>query len=390
MASYKEINGLGRRVNVFTEWVKRGFDLEFFWYRFRWNWVARHDTVLKFPLHLDIEVTEACNLACVMCVHGTTGVPITGRIDMSFARNMIDQAADNGTKSIKFNWRGEPALHTGLEDLVRYAKEKGILEVQINTNGIPFNTRRIERIIDAGLDRVIFSVDGASKESYEAIRVGSDWERLNENIRKFHEIRKAKRRVKPFIRVQMVRQEENAHEVDLFFEQWRDIADDIAVKDVTDRGQGNVLYVGDQVAIGRRRCNQPWQRMIVARDGKAFPCCSDWYRTYEIGDATRTPLKEIWKGERMKRLRDVNRQKRLDDVDPCRNCFVLSSYEWREMTPRERVERDRLAAESQDKAGRVVRVDEARKEPARLPSSVPEGADAETRQRPVRVASGRK
>ncbi|MGB8274937.1 MAG: radical SAM protein [Alphaproteobacteria bacterium] len=366
MASYKEINGFARKMNAALEWVRRGFDLDFFWYRFRWNWVADHDTVLKFPLHLDIEVTEACNLACIMCVHGTTGVPITGRIDMTFARNMIDQAAAGGTKSIKFNWRGEPALHTGLEDLVRYAKDKGILEVQINTNGIPFNERRIEKLIDAGLDRVIFSVDGATKDSYETIRVGSDWDKLVRNIRAFHAIRERKGRTKPFIRLQMVRQKENEGEVDAFLSMWRGIADDIAVKDVTDRGQGAQLYVGDQVAIGRRRCNQPWQRMVVARDGKVFPCCSDWDRTYEIGDATKTPLKDIWKGDRMEDLRDLNRERRLDEADPCRGCFVLSSYEWREMTPEEMAKRDRLAAETKAKPGRVVRVDEMKQDLARF------------------------
>ena len=369
MHSYKEINSIKRKLDVFVEWARRGFDFEFFWYRFRWNYVARFDKVLKFPLHLDIEVTEACNLACIMCVHGTTGVPITGRIDMNFAKGIIERAAKGGTKSVKFNWRGEPALHTGLEELVAYSKEMGILEVQINTNGIPFNARRIERMIDAGLDRVIFSVDGASAESYEAIRVGSDWKRLNENIRKFHEIRSAKGLVKPFIRIQMVRQELNADEVDLFFEQWKEIADDIAVKDVTDRGQGNQLFVGDQVATGRRRCNQPWQRMIVARDGKVFPCCSDWDRTFEIGDANTTPLKEIWNGERMEALRDVNRQGRLDAVDPCRNCFVLSSYEWRKMKPEEYAERDRIAAASAKKVGQVVRVDDDKLAPAKSAAS---------------------
>ena len=357
MLGYKEINGVARKINVLVEWFRRGMDLEFFWYRFRWGYVARYDKVLKFPLHLDIEVTEACNLACIMCVHGTTGVPITGRIDVNFAKEIIDQAAQNGTKSLKFNWRGEPALHTGLEDLVAYSKEKGILEVQINTNGIPFNPRRIERLIDAGLDRIIFSVDGATKESYETIRVGSDWERMNENIRKFHEVRTAKGRVKPFIRIQMVRQELNANEVDLFFEQWKEIADDIAVKDVTDRGQGNQLFVGNQVAIGRQRCNQPWQRMIIARDGKVFPCCSDWDRTYEIGDANETSLKEIWKGESMEKLRDINRAGKLDDFDPCRNCFVLSSYQWRRMTPEETADREKIANSSQEKVGQVVRMD---------------------------------
>lgn len=343
MAKYQEVNSWKRRISSIAEWIRRGLDLRYLIYRTKWNFVADHDYVTSFPLHLDIETTDACNLKCVMCVHGTTGVPETGRIDVAFAKSLIDQAVAGGTQSIKFNWRGEPALHTGLEELVAYAKKKGILEVQFNTNGIPFTRERIQALIEAGLDRVIVSIDGATKETYESIRIGATYERLMNNVRMFYELRTQLGRQRPFIRVQMVRMRDNESEVQQFLEMWKEIADDIAIKEVTDRGQGGHFHVGDQVAVGRRRCNQPWQRMIVARDGKVFPCCSDWYRTYEIGDATSVPLKEIWHGARMEQLRDHNRAKRLDDVDPCKKCFVLSSYEWRKMTESERAQ---LNAES--------------------------------------------
>ena len=101
--------------------------------------------------------------------------------------------------------------------------------------------------------------------------------------------------------------------------------------------------MGDQVSIGRRRCNQPWQRMIVARDGMVYPCCSDWYCTYPIGDAKKQSLKEIWTGKPMEDLRNLNRAGRLNDADPCKNCFVTSSYEWRKLSPQEVEERDRKA-----------------------------------------------
>lgn len=346
MVQYREINAFSRKISAVKEWLQRGLDPRFLLYRFKWNLVAKYDVVLDFPLHVDIETTESCNLKCVMCVHGTEGVPDTGMIDMDFAKSTIDQVVAGGTKSIKFNWRGEPSLHKGLEELVRYAKERGVLEVQINTNGIPFKRDRIERLIDAGIDRVIFSMDGATKETYEKIRVGADFDKLMENIKAFYEIRETKGRMKPFIRIQMVRMKDNRDEVNAFLNMWSGIADDIAVKDVTNRGQGNQLNVGDQVTDGRKRCNQPWQRMIVARDGKVFPCCSDWDRTYEIGDANATPLKDIWKGERMAALRDINRQGRLNEIDPCKNCFVTSSYTWRPMTADELAKRN-VAEEAQ-------------------------------------------
>jgi radical SAM protein with 4Fe4S-binding SPASM domain len=340
MSQYQEMNKQQRRFSTIREWLRRSLDPRFLLYRAKWNYVAKYDHVTPFPLHLDIELTEACNLKCIMCVHGTTGVPDSGMIDMDFAKQMVDQAAAGGTKSIKFNWRGEPALHKGLEELVAYAKQKGILEVQINTNGIPFTEKRINDLIDAGIDRVIFSMDGATKETYETIRVDASFDKLMKNITLFHKLREQKGRTRPFIRIQMVRMRDNRDEVQKFIDMWKGIADDIAVKDVTDRGQGGHLSVGDQITIGRRRCNQPWQRMIVARDGKVFPCCSDWDRTYEIGDATEDKLADIWKGKPMEDLRNINREKRLNETDPCKNCFVVTSYEWRKLTPEEIQQRE--------------------------------------------------
>ncbi|MBK47700.1 MAG: hypothetical protein CMI94_01565 [Pelagibacteraceae bacterium] len=359
MGSYKEINSLRRKFNVFLEFCKRGFDLNFFWYRFRWNYVAKYDKVLKFPLHLDIETTEACNLKCVMCVHGTTGVPVTGLINMKFAKDLIDQAAKGGTKSIKFNWRGEPALHKGLEELIKYSKQKGILEVQINTNGIPFNEKRIEKIIKSGIDRVIFSMDGATKKTYESIRVGSSFDRLMKNIKQFYNTRKSLKMTKPFIRIQMVKMKDNQNEVDRFVNMWRGIADDIRVNDVTNRGQGAMLYSGDQIAIGRKRCNQPWQRMIVARDGEVFPCCADWDRNYKIGDAKKKSLKEIWKGKKMSSLREINRKKQLNNHHLCKNCYVETSYEWRNMTDKEKKQRNLMLKKADKKQHAVIKIEEA-------------------------------
>jgi radical SAM protein with 4Fe4S-binding SPASM domain len=212
--------------------------------------------------------------------------------------------------------------------MVRYAKEKGIPEVQFTTNGIPYTEKKIRDLVEAGLDRVIFSVDGADKETVEKIRLGLEYERLVENIHAFHRVRAEHGGAKPFIRVQMVRTRDNWDQVDRFIEIWKAWVDDIRINDVTDRGQGDHMAVGDQRTVGRQRCPQPWQRMVVSSDGKVVPCCLDWGKTWVIGDATQEPLAAIWRGARMEAMRDVQRQVRLDEVTPCRGCAETASYLW--------------------------------------------------------------
>lgn len=332
-SNYREVNPWRRRWTWIVELAKRGFDPRYLWYRTKFTWFARLDVVGRFPPHLDIELSDACNLRCVMCIQGIEdGVKGAGSMDTTLAKRLIDQGAGQGLRSIKLNWRGEPALHRDLVEIIRHAKARGILDVQMNTNGIPFTEERIREVILAGLDRAIISMDGATKETYERIRVRASFEKLRENVLAFRRIRDELGRTRPFIRIQMVRMKDNAHEVQRFLEMWTPLVDDVRISDVSNRGQGDVS-VGDQVAVARARCPQPWQRMIVSRDGRVLPCCSDWHLEWVIGDATQESLADIWRGERMTRLRQLLRERRLDEFAPCAQCFVKESYVWEPVTP---------------------------------------------------------
>jgi MoaA/NifB/PqqE/SkfB family radical SAM enzyme len=325
---YKEINALQRNINALRELLARPDRLRFAWYRFKWNYFPLLKLVPSFPLHVDIEVTDACNLRCIMCVHGAGNPLKTGFIDHEFAQDIIRQVASAGVYSIKLNWRGEPALYKELPDLIAHAKALGIREVQINTNGLPFTRESIQQVVKAGLDRVIFSVDGNSAETYERIRLGGRFQRLVDNIEYFINTRKRLKSITPFIRVQMVRMQSNQHEVEGLLARWRGKVDDIRISDVTDRGQGEHMCVGDQVAVSRRRCPQPWLRMVVSREGLVMPCCSDWYCRRVVGDAKQKSLQDIWHGKKMKHFRKAVWSKKLDDFEPCGSCFVKESYLW--------------------------------------------------------------
>ncbi len=332
---YKEINALKRKFYFLMELFTRQHKVSFAWYRFKWNYFPVLNIVPAFPLHVDIEVTDACNLRCVMCVHGSGEHMKTGFIDTDFAMDMIRQVAQGGVYSIKFNWRGEPSLYKQLPELIAYAKQQGIQEVQINTNGVAFSEESIRSVVEAGLDRIIFSVDADSEETYEKIRVGGNFRKLTMNIESLLAIRKQRNTVKPFVRVQMVRMKDNKDEVTGFYKRWEGKADDIRVSDVTDRGQGNQLSVGDQVAVGRRTCPQPWLRMVINREGLVMPCCSDWHCSWVIGDAKKDSLSSIWKGDTMKTFRSLVKEGNMDEFEPCKSCFVKESYVWEQRASKE-------------------------------------------------------
>ena len=88
-------------------------------------------------------------------------------MNFDFYKKLVDEAAILDVPSIKLNWRGEPLLNPKLEEFITYAKKKGILEVSINTNAVSLTEKRAKKLIKSGLDIIIFSFDGGSKQTYE-------------------------------------------------------------------------------------------------------------------------------------------------------------------------------------------------------------------------------
>lgn len=328
-SNYKEINVENREKAAKEEINKWKNDAERFEsYRKEWNKAANDNHLPDHPLHVDIELSDACNLRCKMCVHGLGTMKNVGFMDIGLAKKVIDQCVEIGVCSIKFNWRGEATLNKHIIEAIQYAKSQGILEVQINTNGFPPSEGALIECAKEGIDRIIFSIDGFSKETYEGTRIGGNYEKLLKNIHSLLDWKKELQRTKPFIRIQMVRTKENAHEIPKFIQYWQLLVDDVRISDVTDRGQGNSLSVGDQIAVGRRRCPQPFQRLTIGRDGRVSPCCSDWDQQYIVGNVNIENLSNIWNGQKMNNIRAVQNELKHDTVKICKDCYVKESYVW--------------------------------------------------------------
>ena len=85
------------------------------------------------PLCVDIEIASICDLGCPHCFREYIITP-DKIMNEKLYTSIIDKVAELGVPSIKLNWRGEPLLHSKIDKFIKYAKNKGILDVSINTN----------------------------------------------------------------------------------------------------------------------------------------------------------------------------------------------------------------------------------------------------------------
>ena len=89
---------------------------------------------------------------------------------IDFYKKIIDTAAELEIPSVKLNWRGEPLLHPKLHKFIKYAKNKGILDVSINTNATNLNEKKTIELMNKGKNIVLYSY---IRETFRLIQIST-------------------------------------------------------------------------------------------------------------------------------------------------------------------------------------------------------------------------
>jgi molybdenum cofactor biosynthesis enzyme MoaA len=138
------------------------------------------------PAILWVAITENCNLKCVGCY--TEGLFKKVYIDVADMRRLLSSVG-SGFECISLT-EGEAFLHPKLCDIIEICKEHHPdADVWVISNGTIPIKGRYRRAVSL-IDRLGLSIDGATKATYEGIRVGANFERFIENVREIVAIRK--------------------------------------------------------------------------------------------------------------------------------------------------------------------------------------------------------
>ena len=324
-----ELNGLYAHYNIVKKNINTHYRSlpEYKDYRKMWRDTAVKHIKTEFPLHLDIEVTSYCNLACPMC-------PRTHRVELGKWQNkmmkfdtfkkIIDEGAKKGLKAINLNNFGESFYNKKIIEMIEYAKSKGVIDIMLHTNGTVMDENLAERIVKSGLDRIIFSLDSITKEIYEKIRINAKFEDTVQKVKTFHKIRQKLNSYKPVIRISMVRMKENDHEAKNFENFWGPYADEITYTDY--RNQDGLDKI-DRYTKKRKEnksyaCPALWQRLTINATGEVTACCRDAGKRLTLGKLTDSTnnLTDVWNGSSLEEARKLHEEKKAYLIDACNGC----------------------------------------------------------------------
>lgn len=269
-----------------------------------------------------IETYNVCNLRCKMCAYDRM-TRKREKMGEDLFRKIVDDAAKSGIKSLSFSFYNESLLDPLLFERIRYVKSKGLC-IEIITNGTLLKGEKLNEIFETEVDKVSFSFDGATKETYERIRMGANFEGVRKNILNFLCEREKRRRIKPLTTVGMTVSEDNLHEVKEFYQLWERKVDQISAWKADNRCE----IKPSRDFFTKEKQAYPCPLLLtdvlqVLSNGKVALCCMDYDGLFSLGDLKKQSIREIRNSPKFRQIADLHLSGRGYLVELCNNCSRL-------------------------------------------------------------------
>ncbi len=355
---------------------EKGQKEKFLSYRNEWYKRAKVLEHGNVPLAVTIELVSTCNLACTMCYTITdkfqnSVVGAQRKMPWKIVKKIIDEAYEIGVYSLMFSWRGESTLYKDKDengniidfaDVLKYAREKGILEITSLTHGQLIDEKMAEKIVEAEPSWISFSIDGLS-DNYNEIRTPPD--KLNTNYNAFERVTKSIKylvnyrnklgKTRPQIRTNTIFPaiQKDPEKYKKFMESIG--VDMITVNEIKDFRHHRL----DEDDIDHDyACQYPFQRLTISANGVIVPCTGSYneeeglvigkikgsdkksiknYKGETVNyDLEGFSLKEAWHSKKLNSIRDLHKSGRRKEIEPgCRNCHYGSVYKGAKNIPTE-------------------------------------------------------
>jgi MoaA/NifB/PqqE/SkfB family radical SAM enzyme len=192
-----------------------------------------------------VEPTNICNLDCATCMRNVWDEPLGRMSTETFTRIMDGLKQFSPLPTVFFGGYGEPLAHPGVVEMVRQAHEAGA-SVELITNGTLLLGDKTCQLVEAGLDRLWVSIDGATPESYEDVRLGDALPQVIENLTGLRDLRTRLGITRPSLGIAFVAMRRNITDLPAVLRLGEDLgADRFSISNVlahTLELRGEVLY----------------------------------------------------------------------------------------------------------------------------------------------------
>lgn len=247
----------------------------------------RSENIPVFPRMLDVELTNLCNMQCVMCPTGNNSVKRDkGYMDMDVLDKILNEASIHNTPIRYIRW-GEPMIHPEFAFAMIETKMRNLI-CHINTNGRELDLDWMDFLIKVGLDSIKFSFQGVTASTYENYRNSKEYHKLLKKIKDLHDMRQSHEARHPFIQIGTTVTTEPDYLIDQFRSRVDNFVDAVYVgvtRDLQQEVASSVPYC---------ECPEVFDKLSINFDGSVSACCGDYDNFTIVGDIKDKTLTEIW------------------------------------------------------------------------------------------------
>ncbi|MEN7982577.1 MAG: radical SAM protein [Nanoarchaeota archaeon] len=140
--------------------------------------------MVKETKRVKLHTNHACNLKCVFCYYGDSSCIKEKEPTMEELKRQLRMAKENGALDVDFSG-GESTIMPNFPELVAYAKKLGFRTICLITNGLRISKEDyLKKLIDMGLNDVLFSIEGHNAETHEKLtRIPGSFNKITKAIK---------------------------------------------------------------------------------------------------------------------------------------------------------------------------------------------------------------
>lgn len=279
---------------------------------------------LEFPPMVIVETSSYCNLSCIHCPRVNVAKNddyFDGFMDFDLYKKIIDEMSQYKYTALRPFGRGEALINPDLPRMVRYAKEKGVRKIWLNTSGVLLSPKKSKELLDAGIDRLEVSIDAATRETFKKIKGKDKYDQVVKNTIECCRLKEELYSQKEIV-VSFVESAINTSEKDAFIKFWQNYANHVRIRPVHQHGAlvSNLRESKEKKEEERLPCSILWERVEINYYGGLKYCEFDWENKEEVENVKNSSIKEIWNSEKYEQLRRLHIEKRFCEIPLCSIC----------------------------------------------------------------------
>jgi len=284
----------------------------------------------EFPMMVVLSFVYICNTKCPNCPYNNSEIRSKYKDAMIMPKHIFKRIADECGEYesyLRISGGGEPMLHPQAVELMVYAKNKGA-KIGLITNGSKFTEENLTTLIGSSVDVIEFSADASDEKTYNRVRPGLSWTKLNRNVKLAVEIRNRLHTDTKIIASVINQKEVNVKDAE---EYWSEIVDKVQIRKYLtwgyneDKSANSTPYLSPEEHVP---CPWLFERLNIDSRGDVTLCGEDIAFNEKFANIMESSIKEIWNGPEFTYFRERHLSGRGNDIPICEKCPDWQYRSW--------------------------------------------------------------